>query len=336
MIAIVNNLLACQRYTECSNLINRILSDDGSCTPETRDAVLFASGLLNRHQGRVASSVSIFKDILSRDPFNVNAMKQLARSTALLGDHASAIEIYNEALNYSNSDWDLHHKKALSFKALDDLPNASVSLLEALKFQCNEISMIELGKIYIMENKFEAAKDVYETALRHFPNNVNLIVALGLLHVRVGDVESALKYADNVQNNELIGNEVQSSLADIYQEVTGENEGSSINNSLRIYQTLLFSDTQSSEVWNNIGRCLQLKTPRKPSLASISSLKHAVTLGPLNWTASFNLGVAYLNVGQLVSAFVCFSLSASLNPRNVEILERVQFTAAKLLDNASQ
>ncbi|KAI8618437.1 hypothetical protein BC830DRAFT_1108994 [Chytriomyces sp. MP71] len=294
-----------------------------------------SSGMLKRRCGKISQSIEIFNDLLTRDPSNVEMMKQLARSTSLMGQHSEAIKIYNMALNYANSDWDLHFRKGLCFKALEQYSQAEAAFFDSLRFQTTVSALQALGKIYILQNRFEDARSLYESAFQQYPEQPEFIVALGLLYVRSGDYENAFKFVKCALSTGSCNGETMELSSDIMQDALSMRfnlGGTDMDLLLQNYRLALMTDNQDAELWSNIGIALHMKSLSKASLASISSLKQALYLAPLRWTIAYNLGLAHLQLGQFVSAFVFLSLAGSLNRNDVDILERIQFTVAKIIN----
>ncbi|KAI9342672.1 hypothetical protein BDR26DRAFT_1006721 [Obelidium mucronatum] len=345
MISLIHSLYSSQRHEECGKVIDCLLKNPKSAS---RDAVLQAQlvkggsvlwhsstddsvhdlGLIARHQGKISDSIGILSALKNSGSPSINVLKQLAKSITLTGNYEEAITLYDEALALCSDDWVLHFEKGQCYKHLDEPHNAEKCFLDALALQRHEAIVLELGKLYILQNNFDSALYVYEGAIKSLPSNAEIILALGLLYLRAGDSEKALNLAQLVVDKDPKNLGALKTVITVLQQPYSNQQVDTLLLH-KNYKLSLGESPENSTLWSNLGATL-LNNSRKP-LAALSSLQTALLQSPLeSWETPYNLGLVYIECGMFVGAFCSLNLAAVLNPGCVQILERLQFCVASL------
>jgi len=301
---LINRLYVRKEFTACltkiEDQIKKCGGAKGSC-----EFALYVKGLILRHMGKIEDSLQLFRLVTTINPQNIRNIKQVARSLYLLGKKQAALDIYNDALTIDENDWEVYHNQGLCHMHLKDYEKAREAFEAANTIQPHDSTFMQLGKIYVMQNKYEEAVGIYEEALENSPENPSLLTTLGLLFLRMGQNYKAFKH-------------LRTALALDPKNVKGILASGSIiqdHNDMDIalirYRVAAVQTPSSAQLWNNIGMCFFGKGMH---IAAISCLKRALYFDPFEWIISYNLGLVHLCTKQYASAFHFLSASINLKP----------------------
>ena len=173
---------------------------------------MFTKAMILRLQGAVQQSLTTLEDAVRLDPQNPRNLKEVARSLHLLGKHAVALDVYDEAIKKQPRDWELYHNKGLCYvylkqyaecapshslaqRAADAAPahvpwwccyRAQQQFEQAIAAEPHEASYTQLAKVLVLLNDVPAALDTYAHALEVAPENADTLTQVGLLNLRQG------------------------------------------------------------------------------------------------------------------------------------------------------
>jgi len=298
---IIHILYTRQDVDECISVIDEQLKNcEGKC-----EYALYVKGLIKRQQGIITESLQLFQQACVLNPLNPANIKQVGKSLYLLGKFAEAIEVYDEAKKISPQDWEIWHSKGLCFANLGEFDKAEECYQRSNSIQRHDITFMELGKIFTIQERYEEAIDIYLEALDFSPENPELLSTVGLLYLRVGDNLKAFDYLGNSLSHDPTNAKTILATGSIIQD-HGE-----MDVALSKYRIAAKKNPNSAQLWNNIGMCFFGK---QDYITSIACLKRALYLAPFEWIISYNLGLVHLNTKQYASAFHYFSTSINLNP----------------------
>ncbi|XP_054276181.1 Bardet-Biedl syndrome 4 protein homolog isoform X2 [Macrosteles quadrilineatus] len=268
----------------------------------------YVLGLILRHEGKIQESMEYFKKCHTLNPKNIENIKQVARSLFLLGRHELALEAYLEAERTSDSpDWNIYHNLGECFLMLAQLGKAREYLTRAVQLGKSQVSYRTLAQLYEQEGDIQGAIDVYSTALEFFPGNSDLAVELGLIHLRNGDYQRSVNWLGYALAHDSTCTSALLATGAIIQ----KHEDFDI--ALAKYKMAAQHRPESAALWNNVGMCFFGK---KKYIATISCLKMANYLSPLDWKTLYNLGLVYLTCRQYASSFVSLSACVKLRQRH--------------------
>ncbi|KAL9653223.1 hypothetical protein ABK040_010931 [Willaertia magna] len=298
---LIHLLYTRQDYEECISVIDEQLKQsDGKS-----EYALFVKGLIRRQQGDISNSLQLFQAACVLNPLNPSNIKQVGKSLYLLGRFKEAVEMYGEAQRITPQDWEIWHNKGLCFANLAEFEKAEECYKRANSIQRHDITFMELGKVYTIQERYEEAIDIYLEALDFSPENPELLSTVGLLYLRVGDSLKAFDYLGNSLTHDPTNPKTILATGSIIQD-HGEMEVA-----LSKYRIAAKKNPNSAQLWNNIGMCFFGK---QDYITAIACLKRALYLSPFEWIISYNLGLVHLNTKQYASAFHYFSTSINLNP----------------------
>ncbi|OLP76702.1 Bardet-Biedl syndrome 4 protein [Symbiodinium microadriaticum] len=163
---------------------------------------------------------------------------------------------------------------------------------KANAIQRHDVTFMQLGKVYALQEDYKSAIDVYTEALEFSPEHAELLTTLGILYLRMGENFKAFDYLGNALTHDPKNAKTILAAGSIIQ------DHSDMDVALIKYRVAAVHTPNSAQLWNNIGMCFFGKTKY---VAAIACLKRALYLDPFEWIISYNLGLVHLNTGQFAS-----------------------------------
>ncbi|XP_046813929.1 Bardet-Biedl syndrome 4 protein homolog isoform X1 [Vespa crabro] len=305
----IRNWLLHRYYTRREYRICKILIEEELAKSNGHNEYAnYLKGLILRKEGKVQDSLDSFQAAYKVNSSNVNNVKQIAKSfisfRLIMGSHKRSIEAYLEAEKITVlPDWDIHYSLGECYTKLNQLQEAKKQFKRSIELTKNELPYLALARVHMMEDQIIEAKNIYIAALTGNPESVTVSTELGLLYLRIGDIQRAfqqfgttLAYASNCSK----------ALLPIAYIMQKHNEYDVALSKYKIAAQLI---PESSALWNNVGMCFYGK---QKFVAAISCLKRAHYLNPLAFLPVYNLGIAFLTTGQPASAaiYLCAAVNA--------------------------
>ncbi|CAG5120731.1 unnamed protein product [Candidula unifasciata] len=290
-----------KEFDTCKALIQEQLSEAGGMC----EYAVYVQGLIMRLEGRIQESLDLFQTCALLNPQNPENLKQVARSLFLLARHKAAIDVYYQAAQICENDWEIHHNLGVCYMYLRDFNKAKDCLKQALSLGRHEVSYVMLGKIYLLEKDINAAIDVYRTAVEHSPENPDLLTTVGLLYMQVNQFQKAFENLGNAMTYDPSHTKAIMAAGSMMQ------SHSDFDVAITKYRIAAASKPESPPLWNNIGMCFFGKMKY---VAAISCLKRANYLAPFDWKILYNLGLVHLTMQQYASSFNFLSAAINLHP----------------------
>ena len=158
-----------QEFEECLTLINKNSRENDF----ESQFCLFIKALIKRYNGEISDSLDLLRKCYNFNEFNIEYLKEIGKNLELLGRFRMAIEIYDEILERNEDDWvpniinfqDTLHNKGVSQMNLKLFQEAHTSFDKALNLYHNDQTLIQIGKLFILQNEFKLAIDRYLQAL---------------------------------------------------------------------------------------------------------------------------------------------------------------------------
>jgi Bardet-Biedl syndrome 4 protein len=226
----------------------------------------------------------------------------------------------------SLDDWEVWHNKGLCHMYLRQYENCVDCFTKANAIQRHDVTFMQLGKVYAIQEDYKSAIDVYTEALEFSPEHSELLTTLGILYLRMGDNLKAFDHLGNSLTHDPKNPKTILAAGSIIQ------DHSDMDVALIKYRVAAVQTPNSAQLWNNIGMCFFGKAKY---VASIACLKRALYLDPFEWIISYNLGLVHLNTGQYASAFHFFSASINLKPDFPSSYMYLAITLSRLEDLAN-
>ncbi|CAF0853209.1 unnamed protein product [Brachionus calyciflorus] len=307
-------------FKACKDLIKEQMTlTNGMC-----EYALYVHALIMRQEGRIQESLELFQSCSVLNPANVLNLKQVARSLFLLGRHKAAIDVFNESLKTSPSDWEIKHNIGICYWHLKQNEKAKQYFKEAVNLSKNEVSFLMMAKIFIKENNIDAAIEILAKAAEYNPESSEILTILGLLFMKQRQFQKSF---------EALGNALTYNPTH-YKAILAVCNMIQIHNdhdvALNKYRIAADTAPESSRLWNNIGMCFFGK---KKFVAAISCLKRATYLSPFEWKILYNLGLVHLAMQQYASAFRYLNSAVNFKPKEPTIYS-LMAVALTYLDDA--
>jgi Bardet-Biedl syndrome 4 protein len=255
--------------------------------------------------GAIQESLQLFQQAALLNEHNPANLKQVARCLYLLGRHKQAIEVYDEAQRLSPEDWEVAHNKGLCFMYLKNYEKAVECFRLANDTQKHDVTFLQLGQVYTLQENYKAAIEVYLEALEYSPDNAEMLTTIGLLYIRLGETARAFEYLGNALS--FNPRETRAILAaGSIMEDHGDYDVALVK-----YRVAAVQTPNSPQLWNNVGMCFLGK---QNLLAAAACLQRALYLAPFEWIIAYNLGLVHLHSKQYASAFQALSAAINLKP----------------------
>ncbi|XP_008121522.1 Bardet-Biedl syndrome 4 protein isoform X1 [Anolis carolinensis] len=293
-------------YDLCKIAIKEQLQEThGMC-----EYAVYVQALIFRLEGKIHESLELFQTCAILRPRSADNLKQVARSLFLLGKHKAAIEVYSDAAQYNQKDWEICHNLGVCYMQLKYFNKAKDQLNNALQLNRHDLTYMMLGKIYLLEGNKDKAIEVYRKAVEFSPENTELLTTLGLLYLEREDYQKAFEHLGNALTYDPSNYKAILAAGSMMQ-THGD-----FDVALTKYRVVACAVPESPPLWNNIGMCFFGK---KKYVAAISCLKRANYLAPFDWKILYNLGLVHLTMQQYASAFHFVSAAVHLQPKFAEL-----------------
>ncbi|XP_043507677.1 Bardet-Biedl syndrome 4 protein homolog isoform X1 [Frieseomelitta varia] len=292
-------------YKTCKILIDQELTKSNGHSEYAN----YLKGLILRREGKIQDSLNCFQAAYNINSTNVNNMKQIAKSFLIMGNHKHAVDVFLEAEKILKTpDWEIYFNLGECYTKLNQLHEAKKYLRRSIELTKNELPYILLARTYLLEDNVTEAQNAYTAALSQNPESIDAATELGLLYLKIGDVQRAFQQFGTAIAHSPNYTKAMLPIAYIIQ------NHQEYDVALSKYKLAAQSIPESYILWNNIGMCFYGK---QKYVAAISCLKRAHYLNSMAFLPAYNLGMVFLTTGQPASAaiYLCAAVSAdSKNP----------------------
>lgn len=142
---------------------------------------------LSHHHGNYRKAIAHYKQALSHFDENPSSVLEISKIKIKMSD------IYRHTTEYISAKREL-------LDVIDLIKNSQMNKL-SFELICN--ALIQIGKIEEMDHKYNNAIRYYKSSLKYckdglkkFPNSVNLLVILAMIHEKLGEVSENIKDTD--------------------------------------------------------------------------------------------------------------------------------------------
>ncbi|KAH9581920.1 hypothetical protein LSM04_000564 [Trypanosoma melophagium] len=164
---------------------------------------------------------------------------------------------------------------------------------------------MQLGKALVMQKEYERAIALYEEGLQSSPENPDLLTAVGLLYLQLGKTPKAFNYVAKCLTINSSNPTAIMAAAGVMQ------ENGDFSVALHKYRVAVPQLSHSARLWSNIGMCF---FGQQNMHAAVACLRKAVALAPFEWRITYNMGLVFLHLRQLASAFHYLAATTHLQP----------------------
>ncbi len=233
------------------------------------------------------------------------------------GNQEEAERIYQEALSYYLDiiDKNPHSRLSLAAKQLIEKSYKNVkqwgkmaqSLQEAINnSEDAKSAFVELGKIYIKQNKIDSAIEIFNKVIKKYPDYYEARLELGSLYNSIGRYDLALAQAEYILNAQdyNVGAIILKAYVDFYKR--------NYRQALKNFKRAINLDAEAPELYNMVGM-IELKL--KQYGAAREALETSISLQPDAPAVHINLGNIYLAEKNYQQAEKEFQKALKQNPK---------------------
>jgi tetratricopeptide (TPR) repeat protein len=166
------------------------LDESFELDPERKELVIAAQ---HQQEGEFGKAEAICRNILRRDPRNVNATRMLGTLARDLGKPRLAARMLRNAVNLAPDFFGARMDLARALIEIDELDECETILQDAIR-QKPELPhpYSLLGNLYTKQGRFDEAVDVYKEALAKQPNHGPSLAAMGHALKTIGRQEESI------------------------------------------------------------------------------------------------------------------------------------------------
>lgn len=175
----------------------------------------------------------------------------------------------------------------------------------------------EKGWNFFYENNFEQALSEFYQVIKQTPNNTSILEAIAIAEYNLFNYQKALVYINNAIEIEDNNSFRHTKASILTEQGFANNDGTKINEAIKIYEKILQDGEISAELFYNYGSAL---TKLKEYESSIKYFKNALELNPNKPEIWNNLGNSYMNIGEHQLEMVCYDNALHINPYLAETL----------------
>ncbi|XP_045460208.1 Bardet-Biedl syndrome 4 protein [Harmonia axyridis] len=286
----------------CRELIEHEIEN----TRGRNEFLYFTKGCIFSNEGKISEALEAFQMCLKNNPENTENIMKVGECLFELKRYKLALDAYREAERILvTPDWKVFQKIAEILLITEEVETAKDYVRKAVEYGRNESSYALLVKILKEEGDVKSALAVCRSAIEFCPDSVDMMCEAGFLHLRMGEDQYAFeRFSDALAFNPYCSK----ALLGIGYVTQSHGE---IDVALMKYKTAIQFRPDSVALWNNIGICFH---SLQKHIASMSCLKRALWMAPLNWKILFNLGLVHLSIHQQASAFNFLCAAVNLRP----------------------
>ncbi|PRP83735.1 sporangia induced Bardet-Biedl syndrome 4 protein [Planoprotostelium fungivorum] len=304
----IHDLFIKQDMKACVALIDQQLEENN----HSLEYPLYMKALIKRRNGEVSEALHLFQAAAALNPSNTNNIKQIAKSLRyLLGKHKQALAVLIELQTTTPDDWEVFHMAGMCLAFMKETDKAAAAFLKANAVSLHDETYLQLGKLLLLQQDQQGAREVFLQALQN-SENPEILSSLGMISMHEGDV--LIEYAEHYKAFDFFNRSLQhnpKNLKTILASGSIVQDHNEIDSALLRYRSAAPVNPDSFQMWNNVGMCFFSK---KKYVSAIACLKKALYHAPFEWIVHFNLGLIHLTIEQSASAFHYFSASVNLNP----------------------
>ncbi len=256
----------------------------------------------------------------------------LAESYSLQEESSKAVENYKLALVYDQESPQIRYRLALEYVKLGLVSEAMAQCHEALqKDEKHKDSALLMGGLLSAMHLYDQALQLYQTTLKHYPDDVETLLFIGAIHAEQGEFEKSIAHFQKMATNKKIQDKSQVwyYLGRIYSSQTKPD----FKNAEAAYITSLKMNPDALDVVLALGSLYesQNETQKIKRLYSNYQNEHGQ-----NHLIAERLAQIYLNDDELDQALVQLKVVESYDDRNLNIslkialimIEQKKFTEA--------
>ena len=313
MASSVNDPCPCgsgKKYKKCCGLSKVFPPQGKHVSSGSRIEQAMQTALYHHQRGELQQAETLYRNVLDREPENVDALHLLGVIAHQLGKHESAVEHISRAIALSPNVAEFYNSYGEAIRAMGDLKKAITLYAQAVALKPDfAMAQNNLGVTYQALGKFDEARACYEKAVFFSPgfseahfNLGNLFHEQNQLEAAIACYQRALSLAPNHAMARFnLGNAL----------LTLER----FEDAIAAYQQAIAIHPELAAAHNNLGNAYRAMGLDNEA---ISSFQKAHTLNPRNSTTLNNLGNMFRAQARYREARAYYEMALGINPAFAE------------------
>lgn len=185
-------LIDAGRYTEALEAVSALRQADPNSHVHLRHLAAIHKGL-----GRPLDEAAAWEQYLQVAPTPQNACPDIGRAYERAADHARALDAYRRCHDLDPLDADLVFYHARAEERWGDRTTARALYEEGTRIAPEYADMsAALARLYLGDRRMRDAIRLIDAAVTHAPDNVDVLLAAGQVHLRAGAREAARRHLE--------------------------------------------------------------------------------------------------------------------------------------------
>jgi len=138
-------------------------------------------------------------EIISKDPYHLDARSDLAELLYRKGEYTKGLEIINKGLSIDTYNPSLNYIAGIIYKATHDNLNAKETFgwaARSIKYRSNAFS--QMGDIFLKEKQYDKAIEYANKALKFNSENIPAMEILAIAYRKMNNVSAAIKSLEKI------------------------------------------------------------------------------------------------------------------------------------------
>jgi tetratricopeptide (TPR) repeat protein len=276
--------------------------------PTIRDALTIATQ--HHRAGRQQDAEQAYRQILSVDPNNSDAIHLLGVIASQAGNHTLAFDYVRRAIALNDRVASYHNNLGVVCKELNMLDEAAACHCRAIALAPNSAEFqSNLGVVYKLQGKLDEAAACYRRAIALSPDNADFHSNLGVVHKVQGKLDEAVAcYRRAI--------ELKPSFADAHSNLgVALREQKKLDEAVASFGRALAINPAFPQAYNNLGNALKEQGKLDEAVACYH---RALQLRTGYAEVYGNLGAALIDQGKLEEGAAACRRALDLKPDDVE------------------
>jgi tetratricopeptide (TPR) repeat protein len=275
----------------------------------TTTSEMLQTAIEHQRRGRILDAENLYRQILAREPEQVDALHHLGLASHELGRSEEAIEYLRQAVRLSPDFAEAHNSLGVVLTKARKLEDAAQSYRRALALR-PDLAHVQnnLGLVLTQQGKLEEAEQCYRQALLRDLRNHRIHNSLGYALKQQGNLAAAMSsYHEALRhcpNYALAHSNLGTALLE-----QGKLQDAAVR-----FETALAIDPRLAEAHNGLG--LVHQEQGRPARA-LACFRRALDVRPGFIEALVNIGRLHEEQGNLEQASAAFDEALQLNPDHV-------------------
>ncbi|MBP6532891.1 MAG: tetratricopeptide repeat protein [Bacteroidia bacterium] len=297
-------------------LIEKIPAHEKKLTYLIGGICLVFSGLTFARIPVWENSLSLWTDVVTKDPTSADAFTNRGQYFESIGDHEKAFQDFSQSIKLNPNKPDGYHNRAVSYFNMKDLNNALIDNQHALDIDPRFSSaIVNRAAIFFNLEKNDSAIFYYKKALEINPRNAKAYYECAASYYKMNDFNSAIVYFKKATEVLIDYSDAYTYMAVSYAKLNMINEAQfAINASEKYTPNSAARSMVCSELLKQGNKAYADGRPDK----ALETYNLAGQIMPTNPEVYYNIGGIYLMKGNLTLAKENWQKTLNLDPNHAK------------------